>query len=258
MWFWWASVGLGALYTFRKIAGPQAMTANPDYALHISVHAFFAGWEHYLNQLFYGFITFNTSKTVLLFVAMLGLALTARRREMLFGWVMAMLGALPVVFISPRGLFALYPALPGWFLYAAAALVWARDGLLRRLPRWAKAIDARPEQLALFAGLALILVPLHQHRKPAGNEWVAGSYRQVSSVLKPLDFDGPLRPGARVLFLSDPFDSGDWILIEMFRLHYRDQTLQVDRVKEHPEFAAAAAQYDRVYTLDQAGLHKVQ
>jgi hypothetical protein len=257
-WFWWLSLVLAALYTARKIAGPQAMTANPDYALHVSVHAFFAGWTHYLDQLFYGFLSFNKSKTVLLFAAMLGLALYARRKEMLFGWAMAILGALPVVFIAPRGLFAVYPALPGWFLYAAAGLVWARDGLLRSLPGWAGALGARPEQFALFAAVAAILIPLHQHRKPAGSDWVAASQQQVRSVMEPLDRGGPLRPGARVLFLSDPFEPGDWILINMFRLHYRDRTLQVDRAKEHPELAAAAAQYDRVYVLDQQGLKRVR
>jgi hypothetical protein len=255
--FWWLSLALTVLYAAVKIAGPHAMTLNPDYAPHLSAHAFFAGWRHYLGDLFYGVIAFNTFKTVLLLAAMLALALYARRREMLFGWVMAVVGALPVIFIPPRGLFALYLTLPGWYLYAGSVLAWARDRLLRRLPRWAEAFGARPEQLALFVLLAVVLVPLHQHRKPLGKDWVAGSYQEVRSVLDPLDRLHPPRPGARVLFLSDPFDPGDWILTSMFRLHYRDRTLQVDRVKDHPELAAIAAQYDRVFVLDGRELREV-
>lgn len=255
--FWWVSLLLTGVYVMVKIGGPHAMTANPDYALHFSAHAFFAGWKHYLGDLFYGALVFNTFKTVLLFAAMMGLALYARRREMLFGWAMAVVGALPVIFVPPRGFFAIYLTLPGWYLYAAGALVWARDGVSRRLPQWAAAFGARPEQIVLFAVLVAILVPLHWRQKPLGNYWVAGNYEEVRSVLDPLDRAGPLRAGARVLFLADPFDPGDWILSNMFRLHYRDRTLQVDRVKDHPELAADPAQYDRVYVLDGRGLRQV-
>ena len=257
-WFWWLSLPMTALYAMAKLAGPHAMTANPDYAPHFSAHAFFAGWRHYLTDLFYGAIAFNSTKTVLLFAAMLALALYARRRAMLFGWVVAVVGALPVIFIPPRGFFVVYLALAGWYLFAACTLVLARDALLLRLPAWAAGFDARPEQLALFAALALALVPLHWRQKPLGNDWVAADYRSVRSVLEPLDRRGPLRPGARVLFLSDPFDPGDWILSNMFRLHYRDRALQVDRVKDHPQLAADAAQYDRVYVLDAKGLKQVR
>jgi hypothetical protein len=256
-WFWWLSLGLTAAYAAVKLAGPRAMTANPDYAPHFSTHAFFAGWMHYLDQLFYGVIVFNTFRTVLLLAAMLTLALYAHRREMLFGWVMAVAGALPVIFIAPRGLFAVYLTLPGWYLYTASALVQGRDGLVRRWPRWAAAFGARSEQLALFVVLAVVLVPLHERRKPLGMDWVKDNYRQVRSVLEPLDRGGPLPPGARVLFLADPFDPRDWILSNMFRLQYRDRTLQVDRVKDRPELAATAAQYDRVYVLDGGGLREV-
>ena len=255
--FWWVSLALTVAYTMVKTGGPYAMTANPDYALRFTAHAFFSGWKHYLGDLFYGAIVFNTLKTVLLFAAMLALALYTRRREILFAWVVAVAGALPVIFIPPRGFFAIYLALPGWYLFAAGALVWARDGVARRLPQWAAALGARPEQVMLFVALVAILVPLHWHQKPLGNYWVEGSYREVRSVLDPLDRAGPLRPGARVLFLADPFDPGDWILSNMFRLHYRDRALQVDRVKDHPDLAAAAARYDRVYVLDSHGLRQI-
>jgi len=181
---------------------------------------------------------------------MLALAVYAKRREMIFAWVVAVGGALPVIFIPPRGFFAIYLTLPGWFLFAAAALVLLRDNLLRRLPAWAAAWSVRPEQLALFAALLLVLAGVHSHEKPAGNSWVVPNYQSVRAVLGPLGREAPLRRGARVLFLTDPFDLGDWILSNMFRLYYRDETLRVDRVKEHPELAAQAATYDRVYTLD--------
>jgi hypothetical protein len=256
-WFWWGSLALTALFAAVKMAGPNALAAHPDYAPHFSAHVFFEGWRHYLNDLFYGYIAFSTFRAAVLFAAMLALALYTRRREMLFAWAMAVAGALPVIFIPQRGFFVVYLALPGWYLYAGSALVWGRDSLLGRLPRWSAAFGARPEQLALFVVLAAALVPLHQRQKPLGKDWVAANFQAVRSVLEPLDRGGPLRPGARVLFLADPFDAGDWILTSTFRLHYRDRTLRVDRVKDHPELAANAAQYDRVYVLDDRGLRQV-
>lgn len=257
-WFWWLSLPLTAVYGAWKLAGPHAMTANPDYAAHFTAHAFFTGWRHYLTDLFYGAIGFNTAKIVALFAAMFALALYSRRREMLFACVVAVAGALPVIFIPPRGFFVVYLTLPGWFLFAASALVMLRESLVRRWPKWAAWFDVRPQQLALFVVLALLLIPLHWHQKPKGNDWVAANYQSVRSVLEPLDRSGPLRSGARVLFLADPFDPGDWILSSMFRLHYRDRNLQVDRVKDHPEFSAEASKYDRVYVLDAQGLRLIR
>ena len=256
-WFWWLSLPVTAAYGIWKLAGPHRMTANPDYAPRFTVHAFFAGWRHYLPDLFYGAIAFNDAKVILLFAAMLALAVYARRREMLFGWVVAFAGALPVIFVPPRGMFVLYLTIPGWCLYTAGALVLLRDAVVRRLPGWAAALGVRPEQLALAAVLTAVLLPLHRHEKPAGKWWVEPDYEAVRTVMQGLDRDGPVRPGARILFLSDPFDRGDWILSNMFRLRYRDDALQVDRVKDHPELAPRAAEYDRVYRWDAHGLRQV-
>lgn len=257
-WFWWLTLPVSAVYAAAKVTGPNAMTGNPAYAPQFSVHAFFSGWIQYLNDLFYGAIAFNTVKVVLLFALLLWLALRLRRREMLFGWVMGFAGALPVIFLPRRGFFAVYVTLPGWYLYFASALAAARDGIVRRFPRWAAAFGARPEQAALFVIIALLLVPLHWRERREGNWWVPYSYAQVRSVLGPLDHSGPLPKGARILFLKDPFDPADWILSNMFRLHYRDDSLHVDRIKDHPELAGQAAKYDRVYVLDARGLQRVR
>lgn len=258
-WFWWISLPLTALVASAKLAGTHGMATNPDYAPHFTVHAFLAGWRHYLNDFFYGAVAFNSFKTILLLALLLAGALWARRREMLFAWIMMVIGSLPVIFIAPRGFFVIYLTLPGWYLYGADVLILARDAFLSALPRWATSFQVRPEQLVLFLLVLLVLIPLDRREKPLGNYWVAGDYRVVRSVLDPLDSRvGPLRHGARILFLADPFDHGDWILSFMFRLHYRDQTIQVDRVKDHPELAAEAARYDRVFVLDDRGLREAR
>lgn len=149
----------------------------------------------------------------------------------------------------------MYLVLPGWYLFAASILMW----LVRQLPRWADWIAVRPEQLALFAIVAVLLIPLHRAEKPLGRAWVAGSHQQVRTVLGQLEERFPTMPlGSKVLFLSDPYDAHDWILTSMFRLEYRDPNLRVDRVKVDPSLAPKAADYAHVFELTDGGLRIVR
>jgi hypothetical protein len=251
----WVAIPLTMLYATRKVTGPHAMAANPDYAPHISLHAFLIAWRWYLGDLFYGVMAFNTTKVLLLWLLLASVAAMVRRREVWFAWCWLMLGVLPFIFINPRGFFVMYLVLPGWYLFTALVLVW----LVRQLPRWADWIGVRPEQVALFVVVALLLVPLHRTEKPLGNKWVAGAHQQVRTVLGQLAERFPaMPPGSKVLFLSDPYDADDWILTSMFRLQYRDRNLQVDRVKANPSLASQAADYAHVFEIKDGELRIVR
>jgi hypothetical protein len=254
--FLWIAVPLAALYAVAKTAGAHRMTANPAYALDFSAHAFMAAWKHYLGDLFYGAIAFNSFKAVLLWVAMAAFALAVRRRCLLFAWFAILLGALPVVFVPPRGFYAIYAALPGWYLYAGGFLVWLRDALERHAPRWSAALGVRPGQLALFLIVAALLIPLHRREKTLGNAWVPEAHATVSGVLGELGRFGPMPRGARVLFLSDPYPKDEWMLTFIFRLYYRDNSIVVDRAKVWPQLAVEPARsaYNRIFVLGDAGL----
>lgn len=253
--FLWLAVPLTAVYAAWKVAGPHPMTANPAYAVHLSLHVFLSAWKAYLNDLFYGVIAFNTVKLALLWAAITLFAVLARRREVWLAWCLVMLGVLPFIFIAPRGFFVMYLVLPGWYLLAASALVDLREWL----SRMAGTLAVQPGQLALFVVVALLLIPLHRSEKPLGKAWVAGVHWQIRGVLGVLEAKFPTMPrGGKVLFLSDPYDADDWILTSMFRLQYHDQTLHVDRVKADPGLAAKANEYAHVFTLDQNGLGVVR
>ena len=253
--FLWLAAPLTVAYVVWKIAGPHAMMANPLYAVHLSLHGFLASWRAYLNDLFFGAIAFNTVKLVALWVAVTIFAVLARQRDIWLAWSIAMLGVLPFIFIAPRGFFVMYLVLPGWYLLGASALVRLRNGMTR----WAELVAVRPGQLALFAVAALLLILLHRSEKDAGKTWVAGSYRQVRGVLGVLESRYPNMPrGAKVLFLSDPYDADDWILTSMFRLEYRDPELHVDRVKADASLAGKADEYAHVFALDENGLRVVK
>jgi hypothetical protein len=102
-------------------------------------------------------------------------------------------------------------------------------------------------------------VPLHRAEKRLGMGWVVGSHQQVRTVLGQLAKRFPtMPPGSKVLFLSDPYDTNDWILTSMFRLEYRDRDLRVDRVKANPSLASKTADYAHVFEFNDGGLRIVR
>jgi hypothetical protein len=258
--FLWLSIPVTIACIAGKTMGAQRMTANPDYYPHLSLHAFLFGWKHYTVDLFYGAIALNSFELVLLWAVPLGFALIARRRELLFAWFLIVTCILPIVFIAPRSFFAMYMTLPGWYLFAAGSLVMLRDVLLRLGGGLTAALGVSPRQVALFAVVAVLLVPLHWRRRPLAMWWVAGAHGAVRSVNEQLSARYPALPhGARLLFLSDPYPANDYFLYFVFALHYRDKDIRVDRVKVNPALAEAPAraQYDHVFVLDQTGLKEM-
>jgi hypothetical protein len=225
------------------------MVDNPAYHPHFAASALVEAWSHYAFDLFYGAIAFTGWRVVLLWALMLGVALAVRRRALWLAFGIVFIGILPVAFITPRGFFAIYLTLPGWYLFAATALVAARDRV------------TSGRQVTLFAAVAVLLFPLHWHQKPLGDGWCAEAHASVRNVLERIKtVPRPLPPGARVLFLDDPYPSEEWMLTFIFRLNYRDDRIQVDRVRSMgatPDPLALAA-YNQVFRLDAAGLTLVR
>jgi len=131
-----------------------------------------------------------------------------------------------------------YLTLPGWYLFAAQALVSARDRLLP------EGLARRPALLFLL--VAACLIPLHRREKPRGMACVAEAHQSVRSTLEPLlQYSVPRH--ARVLVLDDPFPKEDYILTFMFRLAFRDDEIQVKRART-PFTPPDGDVYDRTFT----------
>jgi hypothetical protein len=260
MWFVWISIPITLLYIASKTAGAQRMTINPSYQLHFSPRIFLAGWRHYLPDLFYGAFRFTDLRVVLLWAALVVFALVVRRRELLFAWCITMVGALPFIFIPPRGFYAMYMTLPGWYLFAGSSLILLRDKTMREVPRLSAALGVRTEQLALFTVVAGVAIVLHWREKPLGNQWVAGAFEQTKPIVEYLDRHYPKLPhGAKILFLSDQCPTPDYILSFIFALRYNDQDIRVDRAKSDPALLSESARagYDHVFAWDNAGVSEV-
>jgi hypothetical protein len=252
LWFVWFAGLLTLAEMVHKFTGKDAMAKNPSYTPHFTWPALKAAWDHYLFDLFYGRIHFDHVNVLLVWAAVAVAALALRRRAAVFAALMALFGMAPVAFIVPRGFFAIYISLPGWYLLAALLLVGVRDAVVRVGARPIPGIDFAPRQAALFAVVAAALIPLHERQKPRGNSWVAEGYKWVRSIEVPLSKSHePFPHAARVLFLDDPYPVDDWIQTFIFRLHTNDGDVKVDRVKTMPAppDAARLATYDRVYFM---------
>ena len=223
----WPFALLTAAFILYKTTGPARMTANADYLPSFSWQVLTANWRHYSYDLFYGAIQFTGLRIVLLWVVVLALVLALRKRDLRFAACVILLGILPVVLIAERGFYAIYLTLPGWYLLAAQSLTTARQRLLPRAGAAAPAL--------LFLLVAACLVPLHWRQKPRGNSWVAEAYESVRCTLQPLAHYAVPR-GGKVLVLNDPYPADDNILLAMFRITFRDESIQV----RHPKIASAA------------------
>src|SRR5207245_10246266 len=81
-----------------------------------------------------------------------------------------------------------------------------------------------------FLAVLLLVLPIPPNQKlylrpPPATDPARLVYEQLIATRPSMPRSG------RVLFLSDPFDPADYTLTFLFRLHYRDKEIQVDRVK---------------------------
>jgi hypothetical protein len=149
-----------------------------------------------------------------------------RSRVLLFAWCWLLLTMLPVAFIPHYAAFFEYLPLAGWVLYAATLLVAIRRAVARLAPR----VPALATQAPLVLGLAAFLAPLHARQAPR----TLGLFMSVQFPSRQMiqglaSLHPSLRPGARVLYVGDPFPKESYILAFVTTLYYRDLSITVDR-----------------------------
>ena len=119
-------------------------------------------------------------------------------------------------------------------------------------------MPAGSPQLGLFLAVALGLVAVHSRENrrmavpPPGDEPLRTLQDQLMARY-------PTMPhAANILFLSDPFEPGDWILTMFFRIHYRDQDIQVDRMNTPGRLPTGfnRERYQHVFTLSAGKLQE--
>lgn len=211
-----AGLSLAALVTFATTRGPDSLLSLGGYTP--SLANAFANAGRYLGMLFYAQRDLRPAETAAVLLAAVVACALLRHRAAWIALAAILILPLPVLLIDPRSFYVFYLPYWGWCLLTALAI----SALTRRLPR----------EWIVIAVCFMILIPLHQWRKPYGNAWVPAERVKVRRVVDELDAKLPALPASsRVLIEADPFDPGDWILTFLFRLRYRDQQLEVIRPK---------------------------
>jgi len=200
--------------------------------------------------------------TALLLLVLAAISLVARERSMIFAVFFLMVAPLPVAFVALRGGYVMYIPAFGIALYLAVLLVKIRQVLLTRLRRNNAELSATAKSIATAATFLLCTVALlrfhSSHPLPvlkSRDFWVKTAVEQVAKT--PLN----LHEGSRILFLDDPLDRDEGIvLVYIFRLYYRIHDVTVDRMKSIPEKLDQATidSYDLLLHYDATGIVTVK
>lgn len=225
---------LTCAFTVVKVALPSPMTVNALYQPGLSPHLILHNLSWYFNLLLYR-RDFFTPHTILLVVAFMFLvSWWMRSLAMLFGLVFSLTAMLPVLIIPPRDSFVLYLPLIGWSAWAAVLLVRARVILTSVLfSRMNFRRTRLTTQVALLVCLAAVLYPIHQRKRNDLRFSIRLEQSEMRDVLEQMKTSFPVLPhNARILFVDDPFEPGDWGLSFLLRLEYADPTLVIARMKD--------------------------
>jgi len=215
-------------YLIGKLQPASVLSQFDRYRPHIGLRSFLFTYGAYLDQLLYRDHWFSESRTAGLLLILLVVAAAVRSRVLVFAWMLAIVGALPIAFIPPRDASAFYVPLLGWSLYAATIASTAGELVFRHLPSRTAAF----QELAVFAVVLALLLRVHriQRQRMDGPEIL--DQHRIRDVAAELDRRGAkFASGARVLSVGDPFSGSGGSRNELrllLELYSGDPNLQLD------------------------------
>lgn len=201
----------------------------------------------FVSPLFFRDNLFPSAAVILIWLVLLAIAWATRSRALTFAWLFLMLSVLPVAFIPPRGPGQYYVTYFGWVLYAATLLDEIAKQLFSRMPELTRFQEVRPAGLLLCTAVAMYGV--NSSYRWSDVTAVAEEGEELRLIANQIHHLRPtLRRGSRSLFLHDPIDE-PWRIQFLIRMSYRDDTLEIDRVKymEKPPGPSDIASYDYVF-----------
>jgi hypothetical protein len=261
------SIAIMSVMTVAFMAGKTgSMVSNSAYRPEIGLTRFLATTSHFLNEIFVLNDWFTPPLTLAFCGALLGVALAAKSRPLIFAWAFTAIAALPIAFVPPRGGSQYYIPFFGCALYAGCAISGIAARLRDALPKLRFNIQAPPywaERAAAASLLLAIALPLYAYHKRVGMRDVT-SMSQESPVWMSLAAQmralrPSMPPDARLLFLNDPMLPNVYDMDFLVRLNYRDRSLTVDRAKSMPQRPSLRQMqgYDAVFDYQPGKLTEV-
>ncbi len=165
-----------------------------------------------------------------------------------------MFSVLPFIFIPHYSSLFLYIPLVGWVIYAASFIVESRDYCLAKFQASGMVKEtighSGKAQILTFLLFAVLLIPAHLAEIPRTLENFMGVPRppmsQFARQLGQLHSEVPAE--TRILFVNDPFEADNYVLMELVQIYYRDPSIVVERQKGLPKASSLNfADYDYVF-----------
>lgn len=244
-WLIAVSGAMAALFILSKTHGGPASMMDPAFKPEYTLQRFEQNWNGRLTHLL--LLTEDLRGHICLGIlgAMLALAAVLRSRILLFAWTLFFVSAMPMIFIPPRGGYVLYIPYVGWTLFFATVLVLLQDMVLRYWPRARLALAVA---VFVFVGWRYGKANLHDQRLDRVKTWLYGSPNAIAELQRDITRDHPTLPKkARLLFLTDGFQTDEWTPLFVLRLLYRDVDLTADRVKMMDQVPADWSRYQYLY-----------
>lgn len=193
---------MALIYTIDKLQGTGSLMKNPAYTPEYAYARFSETWGAYLGHLFALKMDMPAGVAMMILAALLGIAIVARSRILIFAWAVIFFGMLPVSFSPARGAFVLYISYPGWCLYGAALLVSVQDWITKWSPRYRTAVAS---VFFLLAGWRMGKFNLHDQRADP-RHWLYDPPDLVKTTAQQFAEMHPHFPErARILFVKEPF-----------------------------------------------------
>jgi hypothetical protein len=256
--FW--SGMLDLVFIYGKRFGQYGLMKQAAYTPVISRPRFVDFQERYIGDIFYHLPRFGWIATLIVWAAVTYLAWRRKNPLLRFCWWYIVLTPLPLAFLIGRDQACLYVTLAGWAVLAGALFEsW--------LPALARVVAAEPAFRRMEFGRVRVLVAGAVIVAMALASW---SYKRTeiepgNLTLSPLTaavlaqfraVNPQVRPGSKVIFLQDPFNSFDMAFIAELWFGNRGTRVRLNQQTPLPPAEIAGA--DAVFTWKEGKLIRVR
>ena len=255
----WAGM-LDLVFIYGKRFGQYGLMKDPAYTPVISWDRLVDFQERYIGDIFYHLPRFGWIMTLVIWAAVTYLAWRRKNQLLRFCWWYIVLTPLPLAFLIGRDQACLYVTLAGWAVLAGTLFE-------RWLPGLARVVDAEPafrgmeigrvRTMAATAVMVVMALASWSYKKTEiepGNLTIAPLTAEVLAQFRAAN--PQVRPGSKVIFLEDPFNSFDMAFIA--ELWFGDRGTRVRLNQKTPLPAGEIAAADAVFTWKDGKLIRVK
>jgi hypothetical protein len=257
---WSAAINL--VFIYGKSFGHDGLMKASAYRPVFSWERIVDFQERYIGDIFYRMPRFDWLATLLIWLAVTYLVWRRNRPVLRFCWIYILVTPLPIEFLEGRDQACLYVCLAGWAVLAAtlftdwlasATRILTAEPLFRRLdPRHVRAVLAA-------AGMILWALGNWSFERTEVQPAIQYLGGETTEVLAEFRAANPrVRPGAKVIFLDDPWPGQSFDASRIAELWFRDRKTQVllDQMSHFPPDEIAKA--DALFTWRDGKLIRVR